>query len=224
MYRFRVLVNEVGAEISALGPEELPCGFSSWSLQSLRTQQDVHQVGVAIVIRNVLRKLGVHRAYAPHVIPASAQIIDTCVLNEHINIGENIALRRNRSIPGDGIPLEKGYAVLMGLAGCSVIIATDGDGDMIVAHAGRDSLVDPGAINGEPTRKHVSIVDAIVESFLNRGATLDRIVMCMQLAIPASAFERQFDHPIHGNYNREFGNLSVHDGHRDVPGKTETLC
>jgi len=186
----------MGARVRALSPQS-----RNWSLKSLQTQEDVRvQCHLATGLREALRDIGVHKAFAPHVVLASAQIADRNAFKQPIDLGEGRHLYRNQDVPADGVFIGKGHAFVMSSGGCPIIISTAGE-QMIVAHAGRDSLVDRGAVTGNPTRPHVSVVNAIVEAFLERGATLRDISMCMMFSISASLFTHSLIDLNHGTYN-----------------------
>ncbi|MHB0865518.1 MAG: hypothetical protein ACYC1Y_01255 [Minisyncoccota bacterium] len=189
--------------LGALGPKSArQQGFLNWSLQQMQNQEDVYRhYGLATGLYMALRTLNVRRAYAPQVAPASAAIVDASVLRDRIRLTGNVSLYRGKDVPADGVFLKPNEAFVMSSAGCPVIIA-HADEHMIVAHAGRDSLIDRGAVIGTPTRKHVSIVDAIIDAFKQKSVAIHRMTMCMQFSISAEAFEHRFDHPQHGAYNR----------------------
>lgn len=186
-------------------------GVHSWSLKHIQTQRDADTpIGAGLNV--ALRKMGVHKAYAPNVARASARIVAPHELKERIVLKDTILYRG--SIPADGILLGKGRAFVMSGAGCPVIVASDGY-DTIVAHAGRDSLVDRGAVMGKPTRRHISVVNAILDALMERGAALDAVQMCMLFSIPAARFEHDFNHVAHGEYNHKlakFINDRWHNG------------
>ncbi len=190
--------------ILALNPEDGKklYGLANWSLQPIQTQQDVyiHQ-RLTKALRTTFEGMETYRVYAPHVVPASAEIVNTTTLKKCIRLGGDVSLYRNNEVPADGVFLKKGEGFAMSAAGCPIIIATAYE-HMIVAHAGRDSLIERSAVMGEPARKHLSIVNAIIEAFKERGARTHEIVMCMQFSIPVGKFEHRFDHPRHGAYNK----------------------
>lgn len=192
---------QTGVKIGVWCPTDAPP--EGWSLRTLQRQEDVKRnEHLTRGVREALRKMGVYKAYAPHIAPASARIVDTRALNERIDLGEGFILQRNNLLPADGLFVGKGYAFVMSSWGCPVIIAT-ADEQMIVAHAGRDSLIDRGAVVGEPTRKHVSVVDAIIEAFSERGIPPSKIAMNMNFAVPAAAFGHRLDDECPGApYNR----------------------
>ena len=202
MYKQRVIVGGTEADVRAWGPDETPSGVPSWSLKSIQTQWDIPygQKPLADGICGVLKSMGVHKAYAPHVSPASAKIVETNVLKQ-IDLGEERMLYRNCHAPADGVFLGKGRAFVMSGSGCPVIIAAGGD-KVVVAHAGRDSLIDRGVVMEVPiTREHVSVVNAVVSAFRENDIAPHQISMRMLFSIPAAVFEHRFDHPQHGQYN-----------------------
>lgn len=209
MYREKLSVGGEEVMIGAMCPNETEkYGLKTWSLRGLQSREDAEkQVPLITGLRATLQRMGVHRGYAPNVIAFSARVVDTAVLKERIKLGENIDLYRSR-LPADGVFIRRGHAFVMSSAGCPIIIAVAGE-LMVVAHAGRDSLVDRGAVRGVSARKHVSVVDAIVEEFAERGILPDRISMCMIFAIPASVFEHRFGHRTYGRYNRALWSFIV---------------
>jgi hypothetical protein len=168
-------------------------------MQNQHDLQEHYQLAMGIHV--ALRGMGAKRAYAPSVAAASARIIASSELKNRIRLS-SIDLYRNKDIPADGTFLNRNEAFVMSAAGCPMIIASAGD-HLIVAHAGRDSLVDRRAVMGAtPYREHLSVVHSIIEAFAEKGLAPKTIKMCMQFAIPAEVFEHRFDHPRHGPFNR----------------------
>lgn len=202
MYTQTIPVGKTSLFVGAVGPKEaeergIP---RSWSLRQMQQQKDVAEhFRLAKALQSVFRKMDVHRAFAPHVAPASARIVENAILEDKIRLGDAY-LYRNNSVPADGVSLNPDETFVMSAAGCPVIIATDDD-HVIVAHAGRDSLIDRGAIVCAPSREHFSVVDTIVASFAERGTPIGAIKMCMLFAIPAKTFEHRLDHPEYHEYN-----------------------
>ncbi len=200
-------VGQSEVKILALSPEDAGrlYGLANWSLQPIQTQQDAcTQYGLtklAEALQETFQVMEASRVYAPHVIPASAIVADTALLKERIRLGEGVSLYRNRNAPVDGVFIQRGDAFAMSAAGCPVIIAVAGK-KMVVAHAGRDSLIERAAVMGAPTRKHLSVVDAIVDAFRKQGTRAVEISMRMYFSIPTRSFEHRFDHPQYGAYNR----------------------
>ncbi len=203
MYQSTMSIGRLGASIGVLSPYEArERGLSSWSLAVMQKQQDLQEhYQLAMGIHVALRGMGAKRAYAPNVTAASARIISSSELKNRIRLS-TIDLYRNKDVPADGTFLNRNEAFVMSAAGCPMIIAGGGD-YLVVAHAGRDSLVDRRAVMGAtPVREHLSIVHAIIEAFAKKGLAPGMISMCMQFAIPADVFEHRFDHPRHGAFNQ----------------------
>ena len=201
MQKHKISVNGFSLTARTAGPEDArSLGIESWSLKTLGIPQKFSEEEFASPfitgLREAFRSVGAHRAFAPHVAPASARIVDSCVLTERIYLGGGVSIRRNNAVPADGIILERGRAFAMSGAGCPVIVASDGY-NVIVAHAGRDSLVDRGAVEGKPTREHLSVVNAIVGTFVDRGSIANGIEMCMLFSIPSGMFKHSFDHEVY---------------------------
>ena len=194
-YKSTVRVGEIEVAIGAWCPEEAESrGIKSWSLASIQKQEDIFKQGpLASALCSAFRSMGVHRGYAPNVARFSANIVHPGILEETIDLGKNITLRRNPSIPADGVFIRRGHFFAMSGAGCPIIIASSGT-HMVVAHAGRDSLIDPGATVNKPSRKHVSVVNAIVQAFKEHYLVPPNgISMTMHFAIPIEAFEHRLD-------------------------------
>lgn len=202
MYGFSVSLGHSDVTVSAWTPEDAHrYGFSNWSLKPIQTRDDTTQHhALANGIRAAISSMGARRAYAPNVAMASATIISADDLKERILLG-NIELYRDKKVSADGVFLRPGEAFVMSAAGCPLIIATSGE-HVIVAHAGRDSLIERDAVLGKPFRQHVSIVYAIIEEFLKKDEPLNGIAMCMLFSIPTELFDHHPRHPEHGAYNR----------------------
>lgn len=203
MRKSTMLIGRTAVSVRAMGPSEAGYWIENWSLKPLQTKKNVlGNRRLATGLRRVLNEMGVHRAYAPNITEASAEIVCANVLSERIDLGSGVVLCRNKSVPADGIFIGKGHAFVMSAAGCGFIIATAGE-QMVVAHAGRDSLIDRGAPIDEPSRRYPSVVHNIVEAFRDRGMLSRDISMRMMFSIPVAMFEHRFDHPVHGAYNYE---------------------
>lgn len=208
MRKHRISINGFSVTARTAGPEDArELGIESWSLKALSqvpqklSEEELFASPFITGLREAFRSVGAHRALAPNVAPSSARIVDSCVLTRRISLGGGVSIRRNKEVPADGILLNRGRAFVMSGAGCPVIVASDGY-DVIVAHAGRDSLVDRGAVVGKPAREHVSVVEAIIGAFVDRGAIPNGIEMCMLFSIPSGVFEHRLDHEVYGDYNR----------------------
>ncbi len=201
MHTLNVSVGKARADIAIFDPEDARrYGVETWSLKSLQRQADtLDNALLADALSHNLYWLGIYKAFAPNVVSGSGCIAVPSDLEHRICLGRAV-LNRKQEFPADGVFLERNQGFVMSSAGCPVILASAG-GDFIAAHAGRDSLIDRGAVEGRPARKHVSVVGVILEK-LRRNASSD-IAMTMLLSIPARKFEHSADHPQHGVYNRK---------------------
>src|SRR3989344_558150 len=197
-----VPVGKLTATVNAWSPDDAKrYQLKNWSLRSLQTQDDAFKHhALANCLRVALGSIGVKTAYAPSVVAMSAVMAHPeDIKKNRIQLG--IDIYRNPECPADGVFLQPNEAFVMSGAGCPFIIAT-ADEHMIVAHAGRDSLVERNAVLGRPSRRHVSIVYAIIEEFLKKGEQLNEIVMCMLFSIPTGLFDHHPMHSEYGAYNR----------------------
>ena len=199
--RIKVSVGGMKATVGIWNPAEI--SERGWSLARIQEQKDVEEQRLlATGLRNALRSMGVHRAFAPNVSAFSAEVVHRSTLKNTIDLGGNILLFRDSSVDADGICLKRGQALVASTAGCPFIIAVGG-GYMIIAHAGRDSLIDRGWVTGgQPIRTNISVVHAIVKTFAERGVHAYEISMRMELSIPVGVFEHRFDHPEYGEFNK----------------------
>ncbi len=203
MYQFTPPVGRQLVTVAAFEPDLVePYGLAGWSLKPIQRQEDVEQhEDLASRISHVLFSFEIKEAFAPNVAAFSGHIANPEDMTTKIVLDHAI-LRRNRELPADGVFLDPEQGFIMSAAGCPIILASGGD-YFIVAHAGRDSLIERNAVMGKkPRREHQSVVDAIVDKFWQRGVPVRDIVMVMMFSIPAEAFEHQFDHPTYGEYNR----------------------
>jgi hypothetical protein len=203
MYAQSLPAGKHTVSVNAWSPKDAKeFGVPNWSLRSLQSNEDVFKQSALVRgLRTIFEKAGVQEACAPNVASASAAIIQDYRLTSRIRLGSSMYLFRNKSLPADGLFLDPGMALVMSLAGCPFIIAESGQ-HLIVAHAGRDSLVDRGAVIGSPMRKHISVVLAIINAFEKRGVSTDRLTMSMHFAIPTLVFMHRFDHYEFGEYNQ----------------------
>ena len=202
MYRIKTVVGGIKIQIGAWGPGDM-CEGKSWSLLPIQAQQDVKDHPVLVAkIRDALKTMKTSEAFAPNVALNSAQIIKNIKLNP-VQLGGGFVLHRNKGEPGDGMFLNEGDIFAMSGAGCPVGLMTGG-GFVVAFHFNKDSAVDQGALFGNPTRKNISVISAVIDGLSERGVRRNEIAASLQLAIPAWAFRRQFNHPMWGGYNKAF--------------------
>ena len=207
-------IERPNAAVIAFGPDDArERGIQNWSLAPLQEQADAFRhPNRTFVSELAFQFSGMHtgvplaRVFAPAVAHASGRIIEREQLSSRIRLGA-AELYRNPGVPADGVFIEPGDAFVMSAAGCPFIIAHDRNGKFFaVAHAGRDSLVDRGAVMGTPSKgRSVSVVHALIGAFAKRGVPARKIEMQMHFALPCSSFEHRSDHPQYGEYNRRLG-------------------
>ncbi len=186
----------------ASGPAEIDSyepGLRNWSLGGLRNDQ---KTKIKSALFKVLSEFGARRVFAPNVAPSSAVIVaqKRIMRGEEIYLDGGITLYRNSCLPADGTFLEVGDTFIMSAAGCPVIVATAA-GKMIVAHAGRASLIDQQAIAGGHARAHYSVVHSIVDAFHQHGIAPHDIHMYVMFSIPKEDFVHHLNDMIYGERN-----------------------
>jgi len=179
--------------INVFCPDEaLNYGLPEWSLQTRPDQENVGEqfpIAIATGLRKAFDRVGVHRAYAPKIIPKGVEIIDARALKMQINLGAGRFLYRSCPVSADavkagGMFLDKGCTLIMNTNDFPIVVATAKE-HMIIAHATCDSLIDrEGVATRRPTRRHSSIVHAIVEAFIEKKITPREIEMHMLFSIP----------------------------------------
>lgn len=208
MYRHNVSIGYSEVEVNAWTPEDaLRYGIQNWSLRPIQSQKDVTKHhALANGLRATFSSIGAQVVYAPNVAMMSAAVVPSGELMANQIRLNGASIYRNEDLPADGTFLEPCETLTASAAGCPLIIANDKRyKNVVVAHAGRDSLVERNAVIGKPSRKHVSVVYSIVEALKERGARASEINMCMLYCVPAEVFEHRLDHPQYGSYNHELG-------------------
>lgn len=201
MYNIELAVGQHMVTVAAFEPADAKIyGPLNWSLRPLQQPNDIHDHELLTsILSHVFFNMDTREVFAPDVSKMSGNIVLPADLTDKICLGQ-ANLHRNRQRPADGIFLKDDEAFAMSAAGCPLILASAGS-LFIAAHAGRDSLIDRGAIMNKPTRYNISVVDAIILEFEQRGASVDDIIMVMQFAIPADMFEHNANHPEYGEFN-----------------------
>ncbi len=192
-----------------LGPDE---ALKKWKITNLslkhlqRQENTFRNYEMMHLLHTIFSILEIEEAYAPHVSAQSANIVEAqdVRLNRIVLRGPGKKfLWRNNHLRADGLILPPGKAFIMSASGCPVLIAT-GCGHMIVAHAGRESLIDRKFIEtGIKSRPQVSVVGSIVQKFWEYNIHPTRLCFHVMYAIPPSEFVHHLDHPIYGEYNRK---------------------
>ena len=184
MYRYEIPLGIIDTDVAILESSEASWrGLKNWSLDDIQDNPTL-----TTALSKVLRLLNVREAFVPCVARGSGRIVPLTDLTDCVPL-VGARLYRNQDLPADGMFLAPGQTFMMSTRGCPLIIAGAGK-HFIVAHAGLNSLIDPGAVIGTPTREHVSVVDSIVASFWEQGIPPSKIVMMMLFVTPAIKFER----------------------------------
>lgn len=182
----------------------IPPHGRNWSLSNLYTQEELDEhTALVDALGRTLSELGVVRAYAPAVSYFSGLIASPCKLNQVIALPPGIALYRNRNLRAEGTWIGPGEAVIMGTGGCATAIAI-GEKQCIVAHAGRDSLIErERLLRKSGLRPLMSVVDDMAQVGRNRGANLNRMAFHALFALPAETFSHPIHDAEHGDFHRK---------------------
>lgn len=155
----------------------------------------------------IARDLELKHLYHPDTHTFDAKICNQGDLTEEI---EKDGVKIHSGCLADGVGvMGKNDAVWLRTADCPTIIVYHSiSGEMIVAHAGRASLIDEGALrNGQVQRRPESVVGAICQRLLVLGrqtsAGIDVYSCC---GIGPQQFRHPVDDPQHGPFNKKRNN------------------
>lgn len=190
-------------------PPDRATGFQ-WSLANFYCQDDADaQPELAARLGQVLTERGIKRAYAPSVatrssdgtVTHSIDIVDREDLSTRILLPGDSQMFRNKSLPGGGVAIRRGEAMVMSGAGCPPHMLA-GKGFCIGMHVSRDTLVDRNLLVDKPARSAPSIVHAAV-SYLEERHGVERAKMSLKggLHIPPWEFLHPLDDPDWGEHN-----------------------
>lgn len=112
-------------------------------------------------------------------------------------------LKMHRGVFADGVIMEnRQEAFFVPSADCPTIVVA-GKHIVIGAHAGRDSLLDRKKIHlGSKSKKHNSVVDAIIERCLLAGEKIKDLQVFITCGIKAENFRHPIGHPQYGEKNK----------------------
>lgn len=146
---------------------------------------------------------GVKNIFAPSCKKFNAEII--CAENLRHKIRLRGGLVFHRGCFADGVILTaKGDSFFVSSADCPTIIAI-GEKIVIATHAGRNCLIDNGKIHtGKQSRKHRSVVDAMIENFLMTGEKISNIRVFITCGIKSENFPHSINHRQYGEKNKVF--------------------
>lgn len=210
MYKHIISVGHSEVEVNAWTPEDATrYGVHNWSLKPIQNQNDVaRHHSLANGLRATLSSIGARTVFAPNVAMMSGAVVPSVELMANEIRLNGACLYRDQNKHADGTILAQDETFVASTAGCAIVIASDKrNKTMTIAHAGRDSLIERKAVVGRPTRRHISIVYALIDALKELGARTGDINMCMLYSIPSESFEHRLDHPEHGHYNRALGKL-----------------
>lgn len=151
---------------------------------------------------------GITTVYAPSVVKMSGVVLPPERFTRIFPIDRGLVVRRpgfikdsNDDMVGcDGTQIARNTAGSMTAGGCAFIIVSGltetGEDLCLMAHAGRDSLIDMHVIKHEKSsRAHFSIVDAMVAYAARRGARTENLILRSFFALHWVAFEHRLDYP-----------------------------
>lgn len=173
----------------------------NWSLAPLQKAGDQRDApNLAYRVGLALRGLGARYAYAPSPVKFNGRIVQPDVLTEEIPLGESVVMYRNAAAPADGTFLASaGSAITFSAGGCSFITASLPH-ELVVAHAGRDCVIDRTRIMTRGTlsgRHRESVVNSIVDAL----APAQSIRRQLQVGVYYSIRPEDFRHDVVGDHN-----------------------
>lgn len=141
---------------------------------------------------------GVKNIFNPSCRKFNAKIIHAESLRNKIRLRGNLIIHQGGF--ADGVILtNKQEGFFIASADCPTIVAC-GEKFVITAHAGRDCLIDKKEIHtGKPSRKHRSVVDAIIEKFFIAKENTKK----MRVFITCGIKSENFPHPINHHQYEE---------------------
>lgn len=168
------------------------------------------------------------RIYAPHPSTFTGK-----VCRKEVLVDEWIPGVLYRGTYADGTVLDRmGDAYGLASADCMTAVIRDAGSGMVVgAHAGRDSLIDRGRLEGRPARRLESVLFSAAAMLANQRRRLDKRLLrsFLTCGIGPRDFAHEWDHFVHGAVNermvqdilrtygmsvvlppRELGQISLH--------------
>ncbi len=165
-------------------------------------------------LEGFLTRKGITELYAPCPTTSNARI----ALKDEFTHRPRSIFTVGGEVKADGVVLDRtGQACIIKSADCPTIIAFTASyarRKCVVAHAGRDSLVDPHYTRGlGRSRSHKSVVDSIMAEFSTKDR--EELYVYSVLGIGAKHFSHPVDDDTYGRQNRELmeyidGNYGVH--------------
>ena len=169
-------------------------GDFNWSLKDLYRPHDVER-NPELVERLCaeFEELDIVRAYGPSVAKMSGLVVAPSSFRSHIPLN-GATLCRDPDHDSDGTWLAPGEAFVMSGGGCPAAVA-EGGGICLVSHVGRESAIDLKRLEGEPTRGHMSVIDAMADRARELGVSPGDMTLSVLFQIPTNAFGHPLDDP-----------------------------
>ena len=181
-----------------------------WSLAPLQKAEDagIH-AAFALKLGTALSGLGAKRVYSPNPTKFNGEIIQPEILERTIllpGLHWTVHLYRNQGVPADGTFLVKaGDAGIFSAGGCGKIIAAYGK-KLLMAHAGRECLIDRREVLtlGKERSRSQDLVENMFDALEVPASRLHLVQVWPLYFIKPENFVHRFDDPDpdHAEYNR----------------------
>jgi|CXWL01.1.fsa_nt_gi hypothetical protein len=204
----------------------------NWTLREFLGQEPAvtDNSPLAKKIAGELRARRINHGYAPSVTAMNANILSVGDLRSGIILPGGERIYRQNDMPGDAIPVNEGSAFMMSAGGCPVIIATGkaktGDKLCIVAHAGRDSLLDRRLVEmGERSRRTESVVFEIARFAKRHGVCPKGMTLRVLFQMDPRCFAHELGNKQYAFYNTNLVSAAkrYHEQACDVRGNVAYL-
>lgn len=183
-------------------------GGRDWSLKDLYSPHRQTELGMDL--GREMHALGAEQVLAPT--PGfNAEFIARDRLTTRIPLTQDysvtsLSLWRNKAEPADCAPLFfKGCAGVFSAGGCPLVLGVH-EANAVFAHAGQQSVFDPGLVMDEgATRTHESVANTILHALGNMARHyLDPsdVEVWVIGSIKGDQLSHDLDHPEHGTYNK----------------------
>lgn len=153
-------------------------------------------------------KHGIKKIFTPSCKKFNAEVVYSRNFCHKIRLRGGLMI--HQGVFADGVVLtNKQEAFFIPSADCPTIVAI-GEKIVITAHAGRDCLFDRQKIHiGKQSRKHGSVVDAVMEMFANTREKVENVKIFITCGIGPFNFPHPWDHKKYGQYNYQLINYIV---------------
>jgi hypothetical protein len=160
--------------------------------------------------------------YAPTVADMSGVIVESKRFTRAFPLDDRVTLWRppleknskTNLLSCDGTQFLENEGFCMSAGGCPLIVlsglTTKGEYLCLMAHAGEDSLLDKevvGGVDSFPSRTTFSVVDAMVNYAVQRGADVEDLTLRSFFSLPWETFAHPFDDRRKGKYYRKMSDF-----------------